>query len=98
MFSRFDTNKDGKLSKEEVPAEVWEKLSKADGDADGLVSKDELEKVHRARGDAAPRPDQKAKGDKPKEKGEQAKPKPEGDRPKPKENGDKPKPEGGPAA
>lgn len=50
MFSRFDEDKDGKLSKSEVPAEMWEKLSKADDDADGFVSKAELEKVFRERG------------------------------------------------
>ena len=50
MFSRFDEDKDGKLSKSEVPAEMWEKLSKADDDADGFVSKAELEKVFHERG------------------------------------------------
>lgn len=46
MFGRYDTDKDGKLSKAEVPAEMWDKLSKADDDADGLVTKAELEKVY----------------------------------------------------
>ena len=49
MFSRFDTDKDGKLAKSEVPAEMWEKLSKADENADGLVSKEELEGAYSKR-------------------------------------------------
>ena len=66
MFSRFDEDKDGKLSKSEVPAEMWEKLSKADDDADGFVSKAELEKVYRERGGqgGGPRPEKKVE-DKP---------------------------------
>jgi Ca2+-binding EF-hand superfamily protein len=70
MLSRFDENKDGKLSKAEVPAEMWDKLSKADEDADGLVSKDELEKVYRARDGGGPRPERKPDGDRPKAKPE----------------------------
>lgn len=49
MFSRFDTDKDGKLAKSEVPAEMWEKLSQADENADGLVSKEELEGAYSKR-------------------------------------------------
>lgn len=63
MFSRFDGDKDGKLSKSEVPAEMWERLSKADENADGLVSKTELESVFRAREGGAPgRPALKKEG------------------------------------
>ncbi len=43
MFPRYDVDKDGKLSKSEVPAEMWEKMSKADENADGLISREELE-------------------------------------------------------
>lgn len=49
IFQKMDTNKDGKLSQDEVPGEMWSKLSNADEDADGTVSKAELEKVFRAR-------------------------------------------------
>ena len=47
VFSRYDADKDGKLSKTEVPAEMWDRLSKADENADGLVSKEELKGVYR---------------------------------------------------
>ncbi len=60
MFSRFDEDKDGKLSKSEVPAEMWERLSKADENADGFLSKEELEKVYREREGAGARPEKKA--------------------------------------
>lgn len=53
-FSRFDKDNDGKLSESEVPAEMWGKLRKADTDADGVVSKEELEKVYKDRKDYAP--------------------------------------------
>jgi hypothetical protein len=43
MFPRYDADKDGRLSKSEVPAEMWEKMSKADENADGLISREELE-------------------------------------------------------
>ncbi len=49
MFSKFDKDTDGKLSESEVPAEMWGKLRKADTDADGLVSKEELDKVYKDR-------------------------------------------------
>ena len=42
MFANADKNKDGKLSKDEVPAEMWERLSKLDKDSDGAVSKEEM--------------------------------------------------------
>ncbi len=45
MFDRFDKDKDGKLAESEVPEEMWAKVRKADDDADGLVSKEELDKV-----------------------------------------------------
>ena len=54
MISRYDADKDGKLSKTEAPAELWERLSKADENADGLVSKEELESVLRRDGKGGP--------------------------------------------
>ena len=50
LMGRFDENKDEKLSESEVPAEVWAKVSKADTDADGLVSQAELREVMEKRG------------------------------------------------
>lgn len=45
MFEKFDKDKDGKLAESEVPAEMWAKVRKADDNADGLVSKAEMDKV-----------------------------------------------------
>ncbi len=42
LFSRFDKNKDGKLTKDEVPAAVWQRISKADANHDGAVTEEEL--------------------------------------------------------
>ncbi len=62
IFGKFDEDKDGKLSSTEVPAEMWAKVSKADTDADGLVSKDEMKEAYRKMGDS--RGDRKAEGEK----------------------------------
>jgi len=50
MFSKADTNGDGKLSKDEVPPEAWARISKADKNDDGAVSKEELAAARAARG------------------------------------------------
>jgi len=43
LLERFDANKDGKLSKDEVADEgMWTRLAAADTDGDGVVSKEEL--------------------------------------------------------
>jgi len=42
LFSQFDRNKDGKLTKEETPLPVWQHLQAADKNKDGAVSKDEF--------------------------------------------------------
>ena len=47
MFERLDKNKDGKLTKDEVPERVWQFLSKADANKDGAVSKEEVEAAHK---------------------------------------------------
>ncbi|MEM7698989.1 MAG: hypothetical protein AAF236_11340 [Verrucomicrobiota bacterium] len=61
IFGRFDADEDGKLSKDEVSADLWSKITKADTDADGLVSKEELKAVYDARsaagGGYGPKPD-----------------------------------------
>jgi Ca2+-binding EF-hand superfamily protein len=49
VFSRFDKNKDGKLTKDEVPAAVWERISKADANHDGAVTKEELKAAFQKR-------------------------------------------------
>lgn len=46
IFGKYDEDKDSKLSKEEVPEQLWARLLKADKNADGLVSKTELEGVY----------------------------------------------------
>ncbi|MBX3184312.1 MAG: hypothetical protein KF915_16915 [Polyangiaceae bacterium] len=43
LFERFDANKDGKLTKSEVPEKLWNRLSRADANKDGAVTKAELE-------------------------------------------------------
>jgi len=43
LFERLDKNKDGKLSKDEIPAPMWERLEKAGAVKDGAVSKEGLE-------------------------------------------------------
>jgi hypothetical protein len=42
-FDRFDKNKDGKLTEDEVPAPLWERLSKADAVKDGAITKNAFE-------------------------------------------------------
>jgi Ca2+-binding EF-hand superfamily protein len=47
LFAKYDKNKDGKLTKDEVPAWLWEHISKADANGDGAVTKEELEAAHK---------------------------------------------------
>ncbi|MBX3461098.1 MAG: hypothetical protein KF696_14220 [Planctomycetes bacterium] len=42
LFDQWDANKDGKLSKEELPEQMREFFDTVDTDSDGFVSKDEL--------------------------------------------------------
>ena len=58
MFRRFDTNKDGKLTKDEVPEPLWRRLSRADTDGDGAVTEDELE-TSRGPGHPGPPPEKR---------------------------------------
>jgi len=46
IFRRLDKNQDGALSQDEVPEQVWAKISAADADGDGAVTKEEM-KAHR---------------------------------------------------
>lgn len=50
IFGRFDKNEDGKLAKDEVPEELWKRLSQADADGDGAVTVSELSKTLATRG------------------------------------------------
>lgn len=43
MMERFDKNKDGKLSKGELPDPMWERISRADANGDAALSKEELD-------------------------------------------------------
>jgi len=49
-FAKFDTDKSGTLTSDEVPAKLWTRLSKADADGDGAVSKAEARKAGKKRG------------------------------------------------
>ena len=42
FFKRADKNDDGKISKDEVPEQAWERLGKLDKNNDGAVSKEEI--------------------------------------------------------
>lgn len=41
---RFDKNDDGKLTEDEVPEGPWARMTRADADKDGIVTKEELKK------------------------------------------------------
>jgi len=45
MFEEYDADKDGKLSKTEMPGRMAEMFDRADANKDGFVSKDELRSV-----------------------------------------------------
>ncbi len=48
MFDRFDTNRDGKLSKEEVRNGVDTMFTEMDTNKDGVISKEEMQAHHKA--------------------------------------------------
>jgi Ca2+-binding EF-hand superfamily protein len=50
MFEHMDKNKDGALTSDEVKAEFWQHLVKADANGDGKVTKAELDQARAARG------------------------------------------------
>jgi hypothetical protein len=43
LFAQLDKNKDGKLTKDEVPPRLWEHLTKAGAVKNGAVTKEALE-------------------------------------------------------
>lgn len=42
MLEKFDKNKDGSLSKDEVEGRMWDRMGKADADKDGKVTEKEF--------------------------------------------------------
>lgn len=57
MMERLDQNADGALTQDEVPAQLWERLQKADADGNGAVTVEELA-AQRPRPDVRPGPEQ----------------------------------------
>ena len=45
LLERFDDNEDGTLAQDEVPELLWERLSQADADSDGVITSQELEEA-----------------------------------------------------
>ena len=43
LFESFDTNDNGELTSDEVPAPVWQRLSSADLNDDGVVTEAEVQ-------------------------------------------------------
>ncbi len=50
LLAAFDANDDGKLAEDEVPAQVWYRLSMADADDNGSVTRDEFDSFRPGRG------------------------------------------------
>lgn len=50
-FVRLDKNGDGKLTAAEVPARLWTRVSKCDGDGDGAVTREELKSCRKGKKD-----------------------------------------------
>lgn len=66
LLNQFDKNKDGKLTKSELPGFIWDRLSKADKNGDGEISKDEIEAhMKTIRPDGTSKPGERRSDDKP---------------------------------
>lgn len=66
LIEQFDKNKDSKLTKEELPEFLWSRLSKADANSDGEISKDEIEAhIKTVRPDGTSKPQERHPEDKP---------------------------------
>ena len=50
ICSRFDKNRDGKLTEDEIPELMRSRMMRADADGDGTVTKAELKKARANRG------------------------------------------------
>ena len=48
-LKHLDKNQDGALSQDEVPEKLWERISTADRDGDGSVTKDEVKAYREAK-------------------------------------------------
>lgn len=77
ILQRADHNKDGKVTKDEVPGFAWDRLSNFDRNKDGAVTKDEIEggvkdRVEKSKGPEEKKPEGKPNGKK-KGKGKRAK-------------------------
>jgi hypothetical protein len=80
IFDRFDKDHKGSLKKVDLPEPLWDRISKADSNGDGLVSKDELQ-AYRTK-EQESRPGNKGDVQQPSEKPADQKP---GDEDKPKD-------------
>ncbi|MDJ0974369.1 MAG: hypothetical protein QNJ98_07925 [Planctomycetota bacterium] len=49
ILKRLDTNQDGALAQDEVPAKLWERIGAADTDGSASVTKDELKAFRKAK-------------------------------------------------
>lgn len=49
LLGAFDENDDESLSEDEVPGPVWARLSRADADEDGTVTREEFDAVKKPR-------------------------------------------------
>ncbi len=49
MFALFDANQDNALSEEEVPGPVWNRMSEADTNEDGLATREEFKQLAASR-------------------------------------------------
>jgi len=63
MFEQRDTDKDGKLSGDEIPERMQQNLARIDENSDGAIDKSEMEKAMAKMGDRAGK-SRGAKGDK----------------------------------
>ena len=50
LLGAFDANDDGELAEDEVPAPVWRRLSNADADDNGSVTRYEFQAARKSRG------------------------------------------------
>lgn len=60
MLGRLDTNRDGKITKEEYPDGGDEEMKKYDADGDGVITREEIQNFHKkvgGLGDLATDPD-----------------------------------------
>jgi len=44
MFERHDRNGDGRLTREELPNQVWEKMKRTDRNGDGAITREEMKR------------------------------------------------------